>query len=182
MNCARNPHCVAKFINQLRSDQYMTLGARMASPGASAWNTAVAAAMRGDRLLLGGIVSRGPLSSQLEFGRHRSPYVADDIAARFPMQCPLIGMAENELAAPVSAVERVAELLFLGQSAEMDDRAPLRQSRCGSCKRPLQRHVRAEIQQRRTARCSREKPVELGTGEFCGGRPIGKAQIVPTRA
>ena len=40
--------------------------------------------MRGDRLLLGGIVSRGPLSSQLEFGRHRSPYVADDIAARLP--------------------------------------------------------------------------------------------------
>jgi hypothetical protein len=39
------PHCVAKPISQLRSDQYMTRGASTWSPGASAWNTAVAAAI-----------------------------------------------------------------------------------------------------------------------------------------
>ncbi len=39
------PQWVAKFSSQLRSDQYITLGASTWSPGASAWNTAVAAAM-----------------------------------------------------------------------------------------------------------------------------------------
>ena len=39
------PQPVAKVISQLRSDQYMTFGASTWSPGASAWNTAVAAAM-----------------------------------------------------------------------------------------------------------------------------------------
>ena len=39
------PHGVAKVSNQLRSDQYMTLGAKTWSPGARAWKTAVAAAM-----------------------------------------------------------------------------------------------------------------------------------------
>ena len=39
------PQRVAKFISQLRSDQYMTLGASTWSPGDRAWNTAVAAAM-----------------------------------------------------------------------------------------------------------------------------------------
>ncbi len=39
------PQVVAKFISQLRSDQYITLGASTWSPGASDWNTAVAAAM-----------------------------------------------------------------------------------------------------------------------------------------
>ncbi len=39
------PQCVAKFISQLRSDQYITFGASTWSPGASAWKTAVAAAM-----------------------------------------------------------------------------------------------------------------------------------------
>ena len=40
-----SPQWVAKFISQLRSDQYITLGASTWSPGLSAWNTAVAAAM-----------------------------------------------------------------------------------------------------------------------------------------
>ena len=45
MSSICKPHCVAKFISQLRSDQYMTCGASTWSPGASDWNTAVAAAM-----------------------------------------------------------------------------------------------------------------------------------------
>ena len=45
MNSTRKPQCVAKFTSQLRSDQYITFGATTWSPGASAWNTAVAAAM-----------------------------------------------------------------------------------------------------------------------------------------
>ena len=45
MTSTRNPHCVAKPRSQLRSDQYMTFGTSTWSPGASAWNTAVAAAM-----------------------------------------------------------------------------------------------------------------------------------------
>ena len=40
-----SPQCVAKVISQLRSDQYITCGASTWSPGASAKNTAVAAAM-----------------------------------------------------------------------------------------------------------------------------------------
>ncbi len=45
MSSTFRPQCVAKFISQLRSDQYITFGASTWSPGASAWNTAVAAAM-----------------------------------------------------------------------------------------------------------------------------------------
>ena len=45
MSSIFRPQCVAKFISQLRSDQYITFGASTWSPGASAWNTAVAAAM-----------------------------------------------------------------------------------------------------------------------------------------
>ena len=45
MNSTRSPHWVANVISQLRSDQYMTFGASTWSPGASAWNTAVAAAI-----------------------------------------------------------------------------------------------------------------------------------------
>jgi hypothetical protein len=45
MSSTSRPHWVAKVISQLRSDQYMTLGASTWSPGARAWNTAVAAAM-----------------------------------------------------------------------------------------------------------------------------------------
>ena len=39
------PQSVANPISQLRNDQYMMRGASTWSPGASAWNTAVAAAM-----------------------------------------------------------------------------------------------------------------------------------------
>ena len=45
INSTSRPQWVAKFISQLRSDQYITFGASTWSPGASAWNTAVAAAM-----------------------------------------------------------------------------------------------------------------------------------------
>ena len=40
-----SPHSVAKPSSQLRSSQYITFGATMWSPGFSARNTAVAAAM-----------------------------------------------------------------------------------------------------------------------------------------
>ncbi len=45
MNSTARPQRVANVVSQLRSDQYMTFGASTWSPGASAWNTAVAAAM-----------------------------------------------------------------------------------------------------------------------------------------
>ncbi len=45
ISSTHRPQRVAKFISQLRSDQYITFGASTWSPGASAWNTAVAAAM-----------------------------------------------------------------------------------------------------------------------------------------
>ena len=41
----RRPQCVASVTSQLRSDQYMTLGATTWSPGESARNRAVAADM-----------------------------------------------------------------------------------------------------------------------------------------
>ncbi len=49
MSSTSSPHCVAKPASQLRSDQYMTFGASTWSPGASARNTAVAAAMPGGK-------------------------------------------------------------------------------------------------------------------------------------
>ena len=45
INSTCSPQRTAKLVNQLRSDQYMTFGASTWSPGASAWKTAVAAAM-----------------------------------------------------------------------------------------------------------------------------------------
>ena len=45
MNSTCKPQCVAKVASQLRSAQYITLGASTWSPGPRAWNTAVAAAM-----------------------------------------------------------------------------------------------------------------------------------------
>ena len=45
MNSTTRPQWVAKFASQLRSAQYITFGASTWSPGARAWNTAVAAAM-----------------------------------------------------------------------------------------------------------------------------------------
>ena len=44
------PHCVAKVASQLRSDQYMTLGATTWSPGARARKQAVAALMPEEKI------------------------------------------------------------------------------------------------------------------------------------
>src|SRR6266404_1498847 len=97
------------------------------------------------------------------------------------MQCPLIRMAKNQLSVSATgAMQRISKLLFVWQPAEVDDRVPLREPRCGREERLLERGVLAGIEPRRTARCSRVKRFQLGAGKSCGGWPIGKPQIPPT--
>src|SRR2546423_13926279 len=95
----------------------------------------------------------------------------------------MMGVPKHQLApAPSWAVQRIPKLLFVWQSAEMDDRVPLREPRRGHGERLLERRVLPEIELRRTARRSREERFELSAGEPGGGKPIGKLQIPAPRA
>jgi len=99
------------------------------------------------------------------------------------MQCPLVRAAKNQLSvSAIDVAKRVSELLFVWQTAEMNEWIPACEPCCSREERAIERRVRAEIEQRRPARCPRKKSFELGAGKFCRGRPIRKPKIPPTAA